>query len=91
MKKKHCLLLLMFLHIVVQERKKTKKMAHPDVFLTCLRRQSLCSDYIKMSVLDEADKMLSMGFKDQIYDIFRLLPSMVLVGVFSATNRLGFL
>ncbi|KAJ0791703.1 putative RNA helicase [Helianthus annuus] len=66
-------------------------MAHLDVFLTCLRRQSLCSDYIEMSVLDEADKMLSMGFKDQIYDIFRLLPSMVRVGVFSVTNRLGFL
>ncbi|MFS8009911.1 putative RNA helicase [Helianthus anomalus] len=45
-----------------------------------LRRQFLCFDYIKMSVLDEADKMLSVGFKDQIYDIFRLLPLMVHVG-----------
>ena len=30
---------------------------------------------IKMFVLDEADEMLSRGFKDQIYDVFRLLPS----------------
>ena len=30
-------------------------------------------DYIKFFVLDEADEMLSRGFKDQIYDIFRLL------------------
>ena len=29
---------------------------------------------IKMFVLDEADEMLSRGFKDQIYDIFQLLP-----------------
>ncbi|KAA8534816.1 hypothetical protein F0562_029742 [Nyssa sinensis] len=47
--------------------------------------KSLRSDYIKMFVLDEADEMLSRGFKDQIYDIFQLLPSKVQVGVFSAT------
>lgn len=29
--------------------------------------------YIKMFVLDEADEMLSRGFKDQIYDVFRTL------------------
>jgi len=28
---------------------------------------------IKMFVLDEADEMLSRGFKDQIYDVFRTL------------------
>ena len=27
-----------------------------------------------MFVLDEADEMLSRGFKDQIYDIFQLMP-----------------
>lgn len=31
--------------------------------------------YIKMFVLDEADEMLSRGFKDQIYDIFQKLNS----------------
>ena len=40
-----------------------------------LRRQALRADYIKMFVLDEADEMLSRGFKDQIYEIFQLLPS----------------
>jgi superfamily II DNA/RNA helicase len=29
---------------------------------------------MQMFVLDEADEMLSRGFKDQIYDIFQLLP-----------------
>jgi translation initiation factor 4A len=40
---------------------------------------------IKMFVLDEADEMLSRGFKDQIYDIFRLLPSTTQVVLLSAT------
>merc|ERR1712100_936635 len=36
-------------------------------------------------VLDEADEMLSRGFKDQIYDIFKALPPNVQVCLFSAT------
>ncbi|KAJ0979340.1 hypothetical protein J5N97_014814 [Dioscorea zingiberensis] len=50
-----------------------------------LRRRALRPDHIKMFVLDEADEMLSRGFKDQIYDIFQLLPSKIQVGIFSAT------
>ncbi len=33
-----------------------------------------CAVVLQMFVLDEADEMLSRGFKDQIYDIFQLLP-----------------
>ena len=40
---------------------------------------------IKVFVIDEADEMLSRGFKDQIYDIFQMLPNQVQVGLFSAT------
>jgi len=36
-------------------------------------------------VLDEADEMLSRGFKDQIYDIFKTLPPNIQVCLFSAT------
>merc|ERR1712199_141118 len=50
-----------------------------------LRRRALRQDYIKVFALDEADEMLSRGFKDQIYDIFQLLPEKLQVGVFSAT------
>ncbi|CAM8974038.1 unnamed protein product [Rhodiola kirilowii] len=59
----------------------------PGRVFDMLKRQSLRADYIKMFVLDEADEMLSKGFKDQIYDIFQLLPDpdKVQVGVFSAT------
>lgn len=38
-----------------------------------------------MFVLDEADEMLSKGFKDQIYEIFQLLPQDVQVVLLSAT------
>ena len=38
-----------------------------------------------MFVLDEADEMLSRGFKDQIYDVFRFLPNDVQVVLLSAT------
>ncbi|MBA0622363.1 hypothetical protein Godav_007915 [Gossypium davidsonii] len=57
----------------------------PGRVFDMLRRQSLRPDHIKMFVLDEADEMLSRGFKDQIYDIFQLLPPKIQVGVFSAT------
>merc|ERR1719498_912614 len=40
---------------------------------------------ILLFVLDEADEMLSFGFKDQIYNIFKCLPSDVQVCLFSAT------
>lgn len=50
-----------------------------------LCRRVLRPDSIKMFILDEADEMLSRGFKDQIYDIFQVLPSKVQVGLFSAT------
>merc|ERR1712165_542741 len=42
-------------------------------------------DSLLVFVLDEADEMLSRGFKDQIYDIFKFLPPNVQVALFSAT------
>jgi len=50
-----------------------------------LCRKVLRSQYIKIFILDEADEMLSRGFKDQIYDIFTTLPPNAQVGLFSAT------
>lgn len=41
--------------------------------------------YIRTFILDEADEMLSRGFKDQIYNIFTTLPENCQVGLFSAT------
>jgi len=50
-----------------------------------LCRRVLKPDLVKIFILDEADEMLSLGFKDQIYDIFQALPPKVQVGLFSAT------
>merc|ERR1712003_254092 len=45
----------------------------------------------KQFFLDEADEMLSRGFKEQIYDIFKFLPESVQVCLFSATMPLDVL
>jgi translation initiation factor 4A len=42
----------------------------PGRVFDMLRRQSLHPDHIKMFVLDEADEMLSRGFKDQVHPLF---------------------
>lgn len=48
-------------------------------------RGHLKTDHIKMFVLDEADEMLSRGFKEQIYEVFKTLPNDVQVILLSAT------
>jgi translation initiation factor 4A len=50
-----------------------------------INRRALRLDTVGMFVLDEADEMLSRGFKDQIYDVFKFLPEKVQVCLFSAT------
>ena len=50
-----------------------------------INRGVLSPEHIKTFVLDEADEMLSLGFKDQIYDIYTTLPRDAQVGLFSAT------
>ena len=50
-----------------------------------MRRNHIISKDINLLVLDEADEMLSVGFKDQIYNIFQYLSADIQVGLFSAT------
>ncbi|CAI2347807.1 unnamed protein product [Caenorhabditis sp. 36 PRJEB53466] len=50
-----------------------------------INRSALDTSRIKMFVLDEADEMLSRGFKDQIYDVFCSMPNDVQVILLSAT------
>jgi translation initiation factor 4A len=57
----------------------------PGRVFDMVNRQCMILDCVKLFVLDEADEMLSRGFKDQIYDIFQHLPSKVQVCLFSAT------
>lgn len=57
----------------------------PGRVFDMVNRQVMNLDSVKLFVLDEADEMLSRGFKDQIYDIFQHLPRQVQVCLFSAT------
>jgi translation initiation factor 4A len=50
-----------------------------------IRRKYLKTRDIKLFVLDEADEMLSRGFKDQMYDIFQHFGEDVQAILFSAT------
>ena len=50
-----------------------------------INRRALRTDSIKIFCLDEADEMLSRGFKDQIYEVFQLLPQDTQVVLLSAT------
>jgi translation initiation factor 4A len=57
----------------------------PGRVMDMLGKRHLRADNLLVFVLDEADEMLSRGFKDQIYDIFKTLPANVQVCLFSAT------
>jgi translation initiation factor 4A len=57
----------------------------PGRVFDMISKRNLRIDDLLTFVLDEADEMLSRGFKDQIYDIFKCLPPNVQVCLFSAT------
>jgi ATP-dependent RNA helicase len=57
----------------------------PGRVFDMIRRQNLRTRNIKTLILDEADEMLSKGFKEQIYDIYRYLPPATQVILISAT------
>lgn len=64
----------------------------PQIIVCCpgrlndmLRRNIMDTSNIKSLILDEADEMLSVGFKEQIYQIFQVLPQNICVSLFSAT------
>jgi len=64
----------------------------PHVICACpgrvqdqLRRGRIHSKDIKLVILDEADEMLSSGFKDQVYNIFQYFNNEIQVALFSAT------
>jgi translation initiation factor 4A len=50
-----------------------------------IQRGALRATAIKCVVLDEADELLSQGFAEQVYDIFKFMPKDVQIVLFSAT------
>ncbi|KDN45754.1 putative TIF2-translation initiation factor eIF4A [Tilletiaria anomala UBC 951] len=50
-----------------------------------INRRAFRTDHLKLFCLDEADEMLSKGFKDQMYEVFQRLPQDTQVVLLSAT------
>ncbi len=50
-----------------------------------IKKGFLKIDYLRISVLDEADELLGTGFKTQIQEIFKFLPTDAQIALFSAT------
>ena len=76
----------------VREEIQSMSAAVPHVIVGCtgrvldmMNRKALSSQHINMLIMDEADEMLSHGFKDQVYEIFQQLNMEIQVALFSAT------
>jgi len=57
----------------------------PGRIFDMISRKAIDTSYLRMFVMDEADEMLSQGFKEQIYNIFQLIPPEVQTVMLSAT------
>ena len=57
----------------------------PGRVFDMIQRRHLRTRNLKMLILDEADEMLSKGFKEQVYDIYRYLPHQTQCVIVSAT------
>lgn len=57
----------------------------PGRVFDMMKRYVLQTSEVKCFVMDEADEMLSKGFKDQIYEIFQFIPKQAQICIFSAT------
>jgi translation initiation factor 4A len=76
----------------IDEDTSTLKHKVPHVIAGCpgrvydmMRRNHIAGKTIKLVVLDEADEMLSSGFKEQVYNIFQYFNNQIQVALFSAT------
>ena len=57
----------------------------PGRVLDMINRNHLITQFLKMLILDEADEILSYGFKDNIYNIIQSIPKESQICLFSAT------
>ena len=57
----------------------------PGRIFDMLKRNVIKTNDLKLLVLDEADEMLSTGFKEQIYNILNCLSNDIQIALFSAT------
>jgi translation initiation factor 4A len=59
--------------------------ATPGRITDLLKKEIMSLKFLQVFVMDEADEMLSRGFKSQIQEIFKFIPSDTQVCLFSAT------
>lgn len=57
----------------------------PGKVYDLLSKKIISGDNINLLVLDEADEMLSEGFRESVYNIFQLLNTNIQVALFTAT------
>lgn len=57
----------------------------PGRIFDMINRKKLSIKNLRVIILDEADEMLSRGFKEQVYKIFKFLPNDSQIVLFSAT------
>ena len=76
----------------IDEDSNKLKNSPPHVIVGCpgrvydmIRRGNIKAKNIRLVVLDEADEMLSSGFKEQVYNIFQTFSNDIQVALFSAT------
>lgn len=76
----------------IDEDADSLKYTPPHIIVGCpgrvydmMRRNHIVCKNMNLVILDEADEMLSSGFKEQIYNIFRYFNTDIQVALFSAT------
>ena len=57
----------------------------PGRVFDMIRRDRLSCKHLRLVIIDEADEMLSSGFKEQVYGIFQNFNNDIQVALFSAT------
>jgi superfamily II DNA/RNA helicase len=77
---------------IIEEGSSFSNKKTPHVICGCpgrvfdmMRRSRISCKKIKLVILDEADEMLSAGFKEQVYNIFQFFNSNIQVALVSAT------
>jgi translation initiation factor 4A len=59
--------------------------ATPGRLLDIANKKIIKLSTVKLLVIDEADEMLTIGFKNQVYDIYQILPKTTQTALYSAT------
>jgi translation initiation factor 4A len=65
--------------------------ATPGRIFDMIQRGNINMQTLKLFIVDEADQMLSRGFKEQLIEIFKFVPKTAQVAIYSATMPIDIL